>query len=76
MKSYELLEVRANDIRGPRLLPPLDAHHSVITIPMDEINDYWWNVVEKGLVLKEMFGLICWPTNEPTLRSHRRGTTF
>lgn len=64
IKSYRYSKSVPMIYVGLDYCPPLDAHHSVATIPMDEVNDYWWNVVEKGLVLKEMFGLICWPTKE------------
>jgi len=48
--------------------PPLEAHHTIITAPFEEMNDYWWNRLEKGLLPREQFGLVCWPTrSDPSL---------
>ncbi len=48
--------------------PPLDAHHTIITAPFEEMNDYWWNRMEKGLLPKEQFGLVCWASkSDPSL---------
>jgi len=48
--------------------PPLDAHHTIITAPYEEMNDYWWNRLGKGLLPKEQFGLVCWATkSDPSL---------
>lgn len=64
IKSYEYSKSVPMIYLGLDYEPPLDAHHSVATVPMEFINDYWWNTVKKGKILKEMFGLICWPTHE------------
>ncbi len=48
--------------------PPLEAHHSMIAVTMEEMNDYWWNRHLKGLLPERQFGLICWPTrSDPSL---------
>lgn len=48
--------------------PPLDAHHTIITATFDEMNDYWWNRLGKGLLPREQFGLVCWATkSDPSL---------
>ncbi|MGQ9537196.1 MAG: phytoene desaturase family protein [Actinomycetota bacterium] len=48
--------------------PPLSAHHTIITAPSEEMNDYWWNRLLRGLPPREQFGLICWPTmSDPSL---------
>nr|WP_303646203.1 NAD(P)/FAD-dependent oxidoreductase [Candidatus Solincola tengchongensis] len=48
--------------------PPLSAHHTIITAPFEEMNDYWWNRCLKGLPPREQFGLLCWPTmSDPSL---------
>jgi phytoene desaturase len=48
--------------------PPLDAHHTIITAPFEEMDDYWWNRYLKGLPPEKQFGLICWATkSDPEL---------
>ncbi|MDI6873440.1 phytoene desaturase family protein [Candidatus Solincola sp.] len=48
--------------------PPLNAHHTIITAPLEEMNDYWWNSCLRGLLPREQFGLVCWPTmSDPSL---------
>ncbi|MDY6795736.1 MAG: phytoene desaturase family protein [Actinomycetota bacterium] len=48
--------------------PPLDAHHTIITAPFEEMADYWWNRHLKGLLPDEQFGLVCWTTkSDPSL---------
>jgi len=64
MQSYEYSKSVPMVYIGVDYEPPLDAHHSVLTIPMREIDEYWWNIVEKGKILDKMFGLVCWPTHE------------
>lgn len=40
--------------------PPLTGHHTLITIPMEEMNSFWWNVYKKGKFPIEQFGIISW----------------
>jgi phytoene desaturase len=48
--------------------PPLDAHHTIITAPYEEMNDYWWNRLRRGKLPDEQFGLVCWSTHsDPSL---------
>ncbi|MFH1149981.1 MAG: NAD(P)/FAD-dependent oxidoreductase [Actinomycetota bacterium] len=48
--------------------PELEAHHTLVTLPMEEMDEYWWNVYEKGRLPDRMFGLVCWPTeSDPAL---------
>lgn len=42
--------------------PPLEAHHSLIGVTPEDINQYWWRHVETGVLDYESFGLICWPS--------------
>lgn len=42
--------------------PPLDAHHTIIPLSVDQMNNAWWNDYMKGHIPNEQFGLICWPT--------------
>jgi len=44
--------------------PPLQAHHRIVTISFDMMNDYWYDNMLKGILPKEAFGVICWPTRE------------
>jgi phytoene desaturase len=45
--------------------PDLDAHHSYIAVSMREVNDFWINNVEKGILLpaEKNYGLICWTSH-------------
>ncbi|HZU86988.1 MAG TPA: NAD(P)/FAD-dependent oxidoreductase, partial [Anaerolineaceae bacterium] len=48
--------------------PPLDAHHTLIPLPVEQMNDAWWNEYRAGRIPKEQFGLLCWPTQtDPSL---------
>ena len=62
IKSYEPSISAAMVCLGVDYEPPLDAHHTMITAPYEEMNDYWWNRLDKGLLPKEQFGLVCWAT--------------
>lgn len=43
--------------------PLLDAHHSLLAATPEDVNRYWWDHVETGVLDYETFGLICWPTH-------------
>ncbi len=45
--------------------PPLDAHHSFTAVSMQEVNDFWTNNVETGVMLPAStnYGLVCWPSH-------------
>ncbi len=48
--------------------PPLEAHHSLIAVSPRELNDYWFNNLQKGRLPDKHFGLLCWPTHsDPSL---------
>ncbi len=48
--------------------PPLDAHHTIICAPPEELDDYWWNGHRRGRLPEKQFGLVCWPTrSDPDL---------
>ena len=42
--------------------PPLDDHHTLMTLPMDQVNDYWNNHYLKGSFPGEQFGILSWTT--------------
>jgi phytoene desaturase len=68
IKSYQPSISAAMVCLGVDYEPPLDAHHTIITAPYEEMNDYWWNRLGKGLLPKEQFGLVCWATkSDPAL---------
>jgi phytoene desaturase len=64
IKSYAYSKSIAMLYLGVDYEPPLEAHHGVVTMPLEGMNDYWWNNVRKGVLPEEAFGLICWPTHE------------
>lgn len=48
--------------------PPLKDHHTLMTLPMQELNDYWFNHYEKGEFPAEQFGILSWTTHsDPSL---------
>ena len=68
IKSYEPSMSAVMICLGIDHEPPLEAHHSIITAPYEEMNDYWWNRHLKGLLPEEQFGLVCWSTkSDPSL---------
>jgi len=64
VKSYSLSKSTPYICLGVDYDPPLDAHHTLITRDVDEINDFWAEKYSKGYLPKpeEQFGLICCPT--------------
>jgi len=42
--------------------PPLRDHHTLMTVPMQQMNDYWFNHYEKGQFPAEQFGILSWTT--------------
>jgi phytoene desaturase len=68
IKSYDPSVSAIMVCLGVDYEPPLDAHHTIITAPYDEMNDYWWNRYLKGQLPREQFGLVCWSTkSDPSL---------
>jgi phytoene desaturase len=48
--------------------PPLESHHTLATIPMEEMNKYWWDEYEQGRYPAEQFGIIsCTTRSDPNL---------
>lgn len=46
---------------GVDYAPPLTSHHTLATLPMDMVNDYWWNVHGRGdYPIERQFGIISW----------------
>lgn len=68
IKSYAYSKAVPMIYLGLKDKPHLEGHHSIIAVSPEEINQYWWNFVEKGKLLDENVGLICWPTySDPSL---------
>jgi len=48
--------------------PPLKDHHTLMTLPMEKINNYWFNDYLKGSFPSEQFGILSWTTkSDPSL---------
>lgn len=48
--------------------PPLDDHHTLMTLPMDKVNGYWDQHYLKGSFPREQFGILSWTTkSDPSL---------
>jgi len=68
IQSYEYSTSVPMIYLGVDSAPPLDAHHSLIAISMEGVNDYWWDNARRGQLRDKPFGLICWPTrSDPSL---------
>ena len=70
IKSYELSKSTPYICLGVDYDPPLDAHHTLVTRPVNEINEFWWEKYRNGYPPRpeEQFGLICCPTKaDPSL---------
>ncbi len=68
IKSYEPSMSVPMIYLGVDYEPELNAHHALITRPMEEMDDYWYNIYKKGKLPDDMFSLVCWPTeSDPSL---------
>jgi len=48
--------------------PPLEGHHTLMTLPMKETNAYWFDHYEHGHFPEEQFGILSWTTHsDPSL---------
>jgi phytoene desaturase len=53
--------------------PPLASHNSMIAVSPEEMNRYWWENVKPGILPRQPFGLICWPTHsDPSLAPKKK----
>lgn len=66
IKSYNYSKSVPMIYVGLDYRPPLDSHHSFIAASPEDINNYWWNYVEKGRLPSKNYGLICWPSHSDT----------
>jgi phytoene desaturase len=68
LRSYEPSINAPMLYMGVDYKPPLESHHTLFTIPVKDMNDYWWNVYEKDGYAKEPFGIISWTSgSDPEL---------
>ena len=68
LKSYEYSISVPMVYVGLDYAPPLDAHHSIIAISPDDLNQHYFTHVKGGTLAKRNFGLICWSTHtDPSL---------
>ena len=68
VKSYEYSMATPMFYLGVDYKPPLEGHHTLATIPMDEMNGYWWNEYSKNHFPYEQFGIISWTSgSDPSL---------
>ncbi len=68
IKSYRLSASAPMINVGLDRRPPLDAHHTLITESMEKMNEYWFRDMRKGLLPRETFGLVCFPTfSDPSM---------
>jgi phytoene desaturase len=68
LKSYKYSLACPMIYLGVDYEPPLAGHHSMIALSARELNDYWYDNVQTGILPEKSFGLICWPTHsDPSL---------
>jgi phytoene desaturase len=68
IKSYQYSTAVPMIYVGMNKRPELAAHHSVYAISPQDMNNYQWNNVDKGILPDRHLGLICWPTcSDPSL---------
>jgi phytoene desaturase len=68
IKSYEPSMSVPMIFLGVDYEPELEAHHALITKPLEYMDDYWYNIYKKNKLPDEMFSLVCWPTeSDPSL---------
>ncbi len=68
VKSYEYSMSTPTIYLGVDYDPPLESHHTLATIPMEEMNKYWWDEYEQGRYPAQQFGIIsCTTRSDPGL---------
>ncbi|MDD5712257.1 MAG: FAD-dependent oxidoreductase, partial [Smithellaceae bacterium] len=68
VKSYEYSMATPMLYLGVDYTPPLDGHHTLVTVPMEEMSDYWWRHYKKNRYPAEQFGIISWTSgSDPSL---------
>lgn len=68
VKSYEYSMSTPTVYLGVDYDPPLESHHTLATLPLEEMNRYWWDEYEQGRYPAEQFGIIsCTTRSDPDL---------
>jgi phytoene desaturase len=68
VKSYQYSMSTPTIYLGVDYDPPLESHHTLATIPMEEMNKYWWDEYEQGRYPAQQFGIIsCTTRSDPGL---------
>jgi len=68
IKSYEVSMATPMIYLGVDYEPPLEAHHTLCTLPIGELNDFWWSTYKRGDFPNDQFGIISWTSaSDPSL---------
>ena len=68
IQSYEYSMATPMLYLGVYYEPPLSGHHTLLTIPMADMNDFWWKDYKQGHFPVEQFGIISWTSGtDPAL---------
>lgn len=63
IKSYEYAMAVPMLYLGVDYEPPLQSHHTLATLPMEALNQFWWKDYKQGrFAADEQFGIISWTT--------------
>lgn len=62
IKSYRYSIASPMIYLGLNYTPPLESHHTLATLPLDDTNAYWNDSYLKGHFPTEQFGIISWTT--------------
>ncbi len=62
VRSYRLSASAPMINVGLDYRPPLEAHHNIVTVSMEETNRYWFEDMPRGLLPREPSALVCFPT--------------
>ncbi|MDD5712044.1 MAG: NAD(P)/FAD-dependent oxidoreductase [Smithellaceae bacterium] len=60
VKSYETAMAVPMLYLGVNYQPPLNSHHTLVTTPMEEMNDFWWSDYRTGGFTRRQFAIISW----------------
>lgn len=60
VKSYETTIAVPMLYLGVDYTPPLNSHHTLIAVPMEDMNDFWWSDYRTGGFTKRQFAIISW----------------
>jgi len=68
IKSYEYAMAVPMLYLGVDYAPPLASHHTLVTLPMEKVNDFWWNTYKQNRYPNDQFGIISWTSgSDPNL---------